>query len=383
MPLRLAMLTSFALNRSDIHGGVDTVARTLAFGLAARGDVEVHIISSRYGIERSRVERPTERLFIHLLPRFGRFELATLFMHDRWHIGRLLRELRPDVVHSQELGRYGFVCRSLGYPYVLTVHGIGSLEQRIVESAGARARARQIVLRWVEQSTWRGAGCIIANSTYVQRLVPGRTRQRVELIANPVDPIFFATEATRCIQGRITWVGRLSKLKGVDVLLRAMPRVRGVVPTAHARLVGPRGGDAAYLAELQGLTERAGQPGTVEFVGERHGQQLRAEYAAASVLVQPSRQDNVPMAIAEAMAVGRPVVATRVGGIPDLVADGVTGKLVEPDDDEELAHSLSALLVDETSRASLGSAARTAACARFNADIVAERHAELYKAVAA
>jgi glycosyltransferase involved in cell wall biosynthesis len=382
VPLRVAMLTAFAAALGEVSGGVEMVARTLALGLAARGDIELHVVSSRREVRRATVQQVSEHLIVHTLPRLERLELPSLFAHDRWQFGRLLRELRPDVVHTHELGRYGFVCRALGYPYALTVHGITSVENGILQPRAFNARSRRLLVRFVEQATWRGAARIIANSSYIQRQAPPNVWARIVLIPNPVDPLFFAPETTTATTGRIAWVGRVSRLKGVDLLLRALPLVRKEMPAAHIRLIGPCG-DPEFLAQVHDLAARAGPPECVELVGERHAEALRAEYASAAVVAHPSRQDNVPMAIAEAMAVGRPVVATRVGGIPDLVSDGTTGLLCAPEDPEALARALVVILADNSRRARLGVAGRATARARFDQQAVAAEYSRIYHDLAA
>ncbi|MGI9149865.1 MAG: glycosyltransferase family 4 protein [Chloroflexota bacterium] len=382
MPLRIVMLTNFAQAPLAVHGGVEAVARTLAFALAATEDVEVHVVASQSDVRRAYIQQRAERLFVHFLPRLGRLELPTLFVHDRWQLGRVLRKLRPDVVHTHELGRYGFVCHSLGYPYALTVHGITSVEKQLLHPTGLAARGRHSLLRFVEQVTLRGAARIIANSTYVLGLVPRGIRDRAVRIPNPVDPVFFDLEPSSACSGRIGWVGRVSRLKGVDLLLRALPIVRQVVPNAHVRLVGPSDDDPRYLDELRELFTLAGPAGCVELMGQRHGAQLRHEYASMAVLAQPSRQDNVPMVIAEAMVVGRPVVASRVGGISDLVDDGATGVLCPPEDHEALAAGLIRIVVDPMTQARLGSAASAVARQRFDPRLIAAQHVQVYQDLA-
>jgi glycosyltransferase involved in cell wall biosynthesis len=158
--------------------------------------------------------------------------------------------------------------------------------------------------------------------------------------------------------------------------------VRTVLPSAHVRLVGPRGDDAGYVSELEQLRLLTGAPDSVEFVGPRRGQALRAEYAAAAVIAQPSRQDNAPMAIAEAMAVGRPVVAARVGGIPDLVTDGVTGVLCGPENPQQLSRALVRVLGHDGLREQFGSAAAADARRRFDPAVVAAAHMPIYERLA-
>jgi glycosyltransferase involved in cell wall biosynthesis len=101
------------------------------------------------------------------------------------------------------------------------------------------------------------------------------------------------------------------------------------------------------------------------------------------VLVQPSRADNLPLAMLEAMAAGLPVIGARVGGIPELLADGESGIVVEPEDPAALASALDALAVDPARRAELGKKARQRIAAHFSADDVARQTVALYRRLCA
>jgi glycosyltransferase involved in cell wall biosynthesis len=105
---------------------------------------------------------------------------------------------------------------------------------------------------------------------------------------------------------------------------------------------------------------------------------LRAEYASAVALVLPSLQENAPLVVGEAMAVGRPVVATRVGGTADMVRDGETGWLCEPGDANGLADCLIRLLRDSDQQLRMGRAARAKAESRVRVEPIVERHVQLY-----
>jgi glycosyltransferase involved in cell wall biosynthesis len=106
---------------------------------------------------------------------------------------------------------------------------------------------------------------------------------------------------------------------------------------------------------------------------------MRARLAQVDVLVQPSRADNLPLAILEAMASGIPVVGTRVGGIPELVVDGETGLVVEPDDPAALAAALDSLARSPQRRHELGERGRERAAEHFSAEGVARRTVALYE----
>ncbi len=150
---------------------------------------------------------------------------------------------------------------------------------------------------------------------------------------------------------RILFVGYLRHEKGIDVLFRAFLHLLRDVP-AELVLVGEREirdhGMAALLAE--GLKKSEGR-GTVTFKGPiPFGPELFQEYADADVLALPSHNEGTPRVLVEARAFGCPVVASRVGGIPTSVEDGVDGLLVPPGDPEALANALRRLAEDRSLR---------------------------------
>jgi starch synthase len=118
----------------------------------------------------------------------------------------------------------------------------------------------------------------------------------------------------------------------------------------------------------------------VVFWGHVAHADLPAHYRRAAVCVVPSRWDNSPNTVYEAMGCGTPVVASRVGGIPELVVDGETGLLVPPDDPAALAEAVTTLLADPDRRARMGCTARQQALARFEAATIAAQTLELYRA---
>jgi glycosyltransferase involved in cell wall biosynthesis len=268
----------------------------------------------------------------------------------------------------------------LGYTYVLTVHGIPSVEFQLAASRTLASNLRLRLLRFVEHESVRRAETVIANSRYVLQRLPAGQRSRAMLIQNPVQAEFFEREVTESCPGRITWVGRLIPLKAVHVLIQLLPSLRRVCPVASLRLIGPEV-DLVYADSLRALARETGSSEYVEFVGSRHGVALRAEYAAASVVALPSRQENVPTVIAEAMAVGRPVVAANVGGVAELVAHGITGTICPPADGQAMAEALSEILLDTAMRHRMGGAARREAVARFRVERIAKRHIEAYGSI--
>lgn len=133
----------------------------------------------------------------------------------------------------------------------------------------------------------------------------------------------------------VLFVGRLTRAKGVDVLIEAMAHC----PDQRLTIVGDG-------PERRALEEAARRLSNVAFTGSLAHAEVAEHLARARLLVLPSRQEGVPNVLMEAMSLGVPVIATRVGGVPDLVAHGITGWLVEPDDAPALVCAIRTITAD-------------------------------------
>jgi glycosyltransferase involved in cell wall biosynthesis len=170
-------------------------------------------------------------------------------------------------------------------------------------------------------------------------------------------------------------VGRLVPEKGVDVFLRAAALVSAVVPQARFLVVG----DGPLRPDLEHRAAVLGLAGAVTFTGYRSD--APRLLAGLDVLAVPSRSDGSPLVVCEAMAAGVPVVASRVGGLPDLVEDGGSGLLVRPGEAEDLARALVSLLLDPEAARRLGARGRRLAAGRSHERLV-DRMTQLYTDVA-
>jgi glycosyltransferase involved in cell wall biosynthesis len=179
----------------------------------------------------------------------------------------------------------------------------------------------------------------------------------------------------------IGMVARMSRGKGHAVLLRALARVREQHPEAMGLLVGDVGStsdDAVYQRELRDLSAQLGLGDHLIWAGAVPNARIPAFLAACDVVVNPSFLEPFGRVIAEAMLMAKPVIATRAGGAPELLEEGVSGYLTEPGDDVALSMRIAALLENPARAAAVGFAAAARARSMFALEDTTFRVEQLY-----
>jgi len=174
----------------------------------------------------------------------------------------------------------------------------------------------------------------------------------------------------------VLFLGRLEAEKGIYDLLEAVAAVRALVPDVRLACAGD--GDRIGVARY---AERLGIADAVKFTGWVGPSGKRALLEHAAVFALPSYKEGLPVSLIEAMGAGIPVIASPVGGIPEVVVDGASGYLIGAGDTRNLSRALSRILVDRAQAKRLGDAARQTAHARFSADAALAPLEGLYEAL--
>ena len=200
--------------------------------------------------------------------------------------------------------------------------------------------------------------------------------QRTWVLPNAVDERFFTVQRTPTDPPVVLCVGFISHRKNQNQFIRALDGLATRRPI-QARFLG-RMGDDDYAHEFRELV--ATRP-WCEIGGFADRDALREEFARATIVALPSLEDNCPMVVLEAMAAGVPVLAANVGGVPDLIVDGVTGLMCDPLNAESMAAAVERALASSDEAAARAAAARAEARVRFHPKAVAERHVEIYREV--
>lgn len=231
-----------------------------------------------------------------------------------------------------------------------------------------------------------GAFYAVSEDLRTHMVAEGFPSHRVHVIYNGIEPGAAPTHADRDAARRRLMImdsayvvgaaGRLERVKDLSTLLRAFAILRSRVP--HAMLVLVGGGAERMPLEQQVVS--LGLQGAVRFTG--HRDDVRGLLAGFDVFVNSSISEGVSLTILEGMASRLPVVATRVGGTPEVVDDGATGLLVPARSPEALANAVDQLAADPVRAAAMGAAGRTRVEARFSIDRMVDQYARVYDALA-
>jgi glycosyltransferase involved in cell wall biosynthesis len=363
-PRPLRLLVAF----QPLGGGVAAHAGDLVRSLAARG-YEIDVACPRSANVRPAFDS-LERVRVHEIQPHREPALA-----DARSLATLLRLAgRVDVVHGHSakagfLVRLAAMLRGRRGATVFTPHGWSWWA-----ADGAEARLylqlERLAARWCRSivtisGAERAAGLAARVGRPAQyRVIPNGID--LERFGRPPEPV----------PGRVVFVTRLDPPKRVDLAVRALAEVRGTFPEAELQLVG----DGSRRAEAERLVAALGVGDAVRFLGVR--EDVPDILSRASCAVLASDYEGCPFAVLEAMAAGVPVVATAVGGLPELLEHGRTGLLVPPGDAAALAAALRQLLADPQRARRIGEAARAEARRRFSHERMIADLVDLYEEVA-
>ena len=216
------------------------------------------------------------------------------------------------------------------------------------------------------RATIRGATRVVACSEALARQtaeVFPSAADRVTWVHNALgEPAAVRDTAARCATAPfVLCVCRAVSKKGIDTLLHAFVHTASEFPHLSLVIIG----DGPLLEENRSLAQRLGIAHRVQFKGDIPRQDVSRFFAECEVLVLPSRVEPFGLVLLEAACYNKAIVATRVGGIPEIITNGVNGLLVEPDDPEAMATQIVTVLRDRPLAARLGGQARETLLARF------------------
>jgi len=292
-----------------------------------------------------------------------------------------VKDSRADVVLCTGWDPCAYIasiaCRSPRIPYFLIAHGMELMQL-------PRGFAARNTKAWMRRKALSGAQRIIAVSSFTRdRVIElGVQQECVSVVPNGVTPSEPQRTALANGNGKVLMtVSRLVPRKGHDTVLRALPLVLEHLPDAIYRIVGT----GPELPRLQTLTRQLQLDRHVEFYGQVSDCERERLLSECNVFVLATREtptdfEGLGIAVLEAMQKGKPAVVTRAGGVPEIVEDGRTGLVVEPDDPQTLGSAIIELLRDPERASTMGRAALFVVRDHYGWDVIARQYLDEVKA---
>lgn len=336
-------------------------------------DIEVHVICCTQQPVAA-PDKLASNIWFHSLvvTKFG--WMRTLYQGCIRATRKKLHQLQPDIVHAQGTERDCAMSGILsGFPNVLTIHGNHRLIAKVI-------RAKPFTFNWLavrlESFVLPRTGGVVCITSYTENAVRDLA-SRTWIVPNAVDKKFFDVVSDLTDPPIILCVGNISVRKNQQQLIRALEPLAATRQFV-VRFLGAASDKDPYAAAFMNLVK---ERQWCHYAGFASRDALAAELSRARLLVLPSLEDNCPMAVLEAAAAGVPVVASSVGGIPELIEHGKTGYLCDPNDPRDIRARVATVLEQPESSAAMARTAKDLAYKRFHPKEIASRHIEIYREV--
>jgi glycosyltransferase involved in cell wall biosynthesis len=359
---------------SPFIGGIATHVEELAKNLVSLGaDVEVYTTDPEGRFPKKEIRDAVS------VNRFQSYSFGDLYFFSPG-LYRALKKLRSaDVVHVhnyQDFCALAAVCAKRNYqkPLIFTPH---------FHPAGAnelRTMGKKLYASLVGRHIFENSDAVIAVSNYERHLLSETfhfNEQRITYVPNGINAknCMYVARGIDSPKKSILYVGRLEEYKGVQYLISAFPKVREKEKDAQLLIVGV----GSHKKKLVSLAESLGVRNDVHFLGNVSDVDLANLYSTSSLFVMPSEYEAFCIAMVEAMACGLPVIATRVGGMAELIGKDKRGFLIDyPPDIGQLAEMELNLLDNSNLSNKIGHAARDYALKAFSWRSVARKVLDIY-----
>ncbi|MBU1911924.1 MAG: glycosyltransferase family 4 protein [Candidatus Omnitrophica bacterium] len=355
--MKVAILGPYPIDNkvNSINGGIQAVIVNLVKGLLKFKDLDMHIVTASHFIDKD-MDWESSGVNVHAVPQDKIFGNITLYSNTRKRICKKIREIKPDIVHTHCFGYETLAALDSGHKKVIvSTHGIRNGQWGVRHNIPDSIRA--YLQDCIYKRCLKRVENIVINNPYAGEHLAGFKQMKIWELDNPVSDTFFNIDNSAEENARVLFVGNVCEAKGIMTILEAMDVLKLVFPEIKLRIAGPVSGKEFY-SRVTIFIKKSGLERHINFLGHLNDNELREEYQKACVFAFPSQQDVAPVALLQAMAGGKAIVATKVGGIPYIIDDGKNGFLIEKNDYRALADKISLFIKNSRLRRELGAHAK-------------------------
>lgn len=360
-----------------ITGGVHSAVMNLLRGFAETGDAEILLVSITEELKEPVEIQFAKNIRIYYLPE-GPLPSSSLnyFFVSTGRLRKLIKSFQPDLVHYQIGGTLLFTrwASMFSIPHLITIHGIPWAELKIAK----HWKQRLTIYLNAIIGDWLYPDNIIQISAYSREQFKNRKINQLSIIPNAIPSRYADIPLKDGMSNHLVFVGILNDLKNQLFILKVLKELKEEGIVYSIEFCGGFG-NSEYQQLMEDYIKNHALEEQVQFNGWVAYSDLPAVLVKADMLVLTSRQEALPMSIAEAMAAGRPALATRVGGIPEMIDDGKNGFLIELDSTRTAKEALKQVYNDSVRIRKMGEAAKYKAKENYMAASVAERTQAFYQ----
>ncbi len=277
-----------------------------------------------------------------------------------------------DVIHAHWIisGMVAILVKKIyKRPVVLTIHAGDYID----------FAAKTKLLKKISSYIFMRVDKIVSVSENIKKNICkfGISEDKIVVIPNGVDTnIFSLTTIAEC-RFRLLWVGRMGQEKGLEYLIQAIKYVSLKIPEVRLTLVG----EGQVRKKLKNMSDRLGLKNNIIFAGEKPHSEIPGYMHENDIFVLPSIHEGFGVGLIEAMSCGLPCIASKTGGIIDIIDDGITGYLVEPANDKKIAEKILSLFYNNKLRREMGRNGRKKVEEKFNWEKIADKTMKIYEEV--
>ncbi len=352
--------------------------------LSKRTDLELHIITFAAKVPYSQ-NIIKDRISFHVIKYAIPFtnKGSSLFLMNRLTLFKgfitealaILNRIKPHLVHAHGTeSAFALAAYKSNLPNIISIQGI------IAEYYDYEKSLVFFLQKYIEKFTIKknlNFGCRTSwDKSFVLRNNP---YANIYYMPEALNSCFFQQQWRHHDEESLLFVGSLCKRKGIEVLLKALQHVKKEIPNVILKAVGS--GNQRYVSYLEKLVKEYDIQKNVIWLGNQRSEEIARHLKKSTLFVLPTFIDNSPNSLAEAMVVGTPSIASNVGGIPSMIENDLTGILVEPNQPENLAESIIALLKDYNKQNLISKNARKVARERHLPEKVADITLDVYRKI--
>ncbi len=386
--IKVVMGTVYPFDESKIKGGVEAVAYYLTKALEGREEIDLSIVSCNNIVKKDFIEKRNNVKFYWIATKKNFYNLRVLTI-NAFKVREIYKKLNPDIIHVQGISEYSVASR--GFPkMILTIHGLESFVDKMKLTShfsGLQGFYRSVTSKLIADISIKNSCAIVSNAGDYFKIILGEklNNKRIYYIRNPISKDFIDYNVSDSNQSfvdydYILWTGTISERKNLIDLIKVFFEVNKCYPNIKLVIIGPVA-NLDYFNKVKKLINELGLSKVVKYLGHIEQKDLVEYFHHSKLFIFTSIEETAPMSLAQALVCGKPVVATRVGGVPYMIEHNNNGFLFELGDIKSMANKIIEILSDKEYTNNLSKYLKEHFTKIFNPENIALQTVSMYKEI--